>query len=83
MQCVGPLLVQWRKSLLKGILECVEPQVVVYLEAWERADARDEAYVRGGLGADVDLASPPKTVWERRAEAAGRRARRRTMGSSS
>ncbi len=40
------VVVPWRECLPKGIVECTEPQVVAYLEAWERVDARDEAYVR-------------------------------------
>ncbi len=59
--------------------------MVEYLKAWERADARDEAYVRGGL-AVVDAAAAAgdvkKDAWERRA-AAGHRARCRTLGLSS
>ncbi len=56
------------------------------LRAWERADARDEAYVRGVLAvvtvADGDV-KEEKDAWERRAEAAGHRARCRTLGLSS
>jgi hypothetical protein len=69
---------QWRECLPKGTLECAEPQLVAYLEVWEQADARDEAYMLGGLAVG-DRVFPP-TVWERRAEAAGRCVRRRTMG---
>jgi hypothetical protein len=58
--------VQWRKCLPKGILDCAEPQVVAYLEALERADARNEAYVRGGLLAAFSPKSD-KEVWEQRA----------------
>jgi hypothetical protein len=78
--------VPWRECLPKGILESEEPRVAEYLKAWERADARDEAYVRGGL---VDVVAPgdvkkeEKEAWERRAEAAGHRARCHTLGLSS
>ncbi len=76
--------VQWRECLPKGILRCPEPRVVEYLKAWERADARDEAYVRGGLVvvAPGDV-KEEKEAWERRAKAAGHRARCRTLGLSS
>jgi hypothetical protein len=85
--------VPWRECLPKGILQC--PQVAEYLRAWKRADARDEAYVRCGLavaapsvqsasssGGDVKEENV-KDVWERRAEAAGQRARCRMLGLSS
>ena len=78
--------VPWRECLPKGILQCPEPRVVEYLKAWERADARDEAYVRGGLAVDIVAPAPGdvnKDAWERRAEAAGHRARCRTLGLSS
>ncbi len=45
--------VPWRECLPKGILQCPEQQVVAYLKAWERADARDEAYVRCGLAEEA------------------------------
>ncbi len=77
--------VPWRECLFKGtrILQCAEPQVVAYLQAWERADARNEAYVRGGLVVAAPPSSDGKEVWEQRAEAAGQRARRRTLGLTS
>jgi hypothetical protein len=77
--------VPWRECLPKGILQCPEPRVVEYLRAWKRADARDKAYVRGGLVVTVaagDL-KEEKDAWERRAEAAGHRARCRTLGLTS
>jgi hypothetical protein len=74
--------VPWRECLPKGILECQEPRVVAYLKAWERADARDEAYVRGGLAVVTVAGGDVKDAWERRAEAAGHRARCRTLGLS-
>jgi hypothetical protein len=75
--------VPWRECLPKGILECQEPRVVEYLKAWERADARDEAYVRGGLVDVAPTGDVNKDAWERRAEAAGHRARCRMLGLSS
>ncbi len=56
--------------------------MVEYLRAWKRADARDEAYVRGGLVV-VTVAGGDVKEEERRAEAAGHRARCRTLGLSS
>ena len=74
--------VPWRECLPRGILECAEPRVVAYLQEWERADARDEAYVREGLAAG-DEAFPP-TVWERRTAAATlQRAKRAAAALSS
>jgi hypothetical protein len=73
--------------LPKGILQCPEPQVAAYLRAWKRADARDEAYVRGGLAPPSSSSSGGeenvKDAWERRAEAAGQRARCRALGLTS
>jgi hypothetical protein len=65
--------------------------VVAYLRAWKRADARDEAYVRGGLAPSSSSSSSSswdgvgdvKDAWECRAEAAGQRARCRTLGLTS
>ncbi len=75
--------VPWGECLPKGILQCPEPQVVAYLKAWERADARDEAYVRCGLAEEAPSGEKKMEAWERRAEAAGQRARCRTLGLTS
>ncbi len=75
--------VPWRECLPKGILECQEPRVVAYLKAWERADARDEVYVRCSLVVAAAGVGDVKDAWERRAEAAGRRARCCTLGLTS
>ncbi len=74
--------VPWRECLPKGILQCPEPQVVAYLRAWKRANARNEAYVRGGL-AEAPSGEKKMEAWERRAEAAGQRARCRLLGLTS